>query len=387
MDFFLQFALRMQFREIIGQEKAKKAFLGLAKENRVPHALILKGQEGIGKLAFANAIAQYINCENPTETDSCGECASCSKVRKGIHPDVRFILPTVKTGDSKDTGSDDFFHLFREKFHAGSPYFSFKDWMVALNGENKQAEIRIHEIRELKRKISLKAFEAKYKVVVIWNAETIRVEAANAMLKVLEEPPDKTVMIMTVSDQTQLLTTINSRCQRLQMHRVKELVMQGWLQKNFQMDEDHAMQVASLADGSVTRAIELVNESDRSISDLYQNWLRICFKGDYEGIQQAVTAITKENKEYQKMFLGFGLQKLRDSLFFSFGLPEYAFATGEERDFQEKFSKYLQFNGIDELSRLMEDSLYYVSRNANSQLVFSVLSLRIHSLLTGKVLI
>jgi len=378
----------MQFSDIIGQEKAKKAFLSVAKENRLPHALILKGHEGIGKLAFANAIAQFINCENPTETDSCGVCASCSKIRKGIHPDVRFIFPTVKaTIDGKEATSDDYFAKFREKFHGGNHYFSFRDWMQTLDAENKQFEIRIHEIRELKRKVSLKAFEAKFKVVIIWNAETIRVEAANAMLKLLEEPPDKTIMIMTVTDQSQLLTTINSRCQRLQMHRVKEPVMQAWLQKNYKMDEDQALQVASLSDGSVTRAIELVNETERSISDLYQNWLRTCFKGEYEGIQGIVATITKENKEFQKIFLGFALQKLRDSLLYSFGLPDYAFATGSEREFQEKFSKYLQFNGIDELSRLMEDSLYYVSRNANSTLVFSVLSLRVHSLLTGKVLI
>lgn len=377
----------MQFKEIIGQKKAKESFFKMVKDGRVPHALILKGRPGIGKLAFGNAIAQFLNCENPSELDSCGVCGSCSKIRKGIHPDVRFILPIVSNKiEGRAPVSDDYFPQFRAQFFS-NPYLSFNNWVALLQGENKQVGIRINEIRDLKRKITLKAFEADYKVVIIWNAEKINTEAANAMLKLLEEPPEKTVIIMTVSDTSALLTTINSRCQRLQMHRVDDASMAAYLHKQHNIGEDRTYQIAQLADGSVATAEELIAESNRSLSEQYMHWLRICMKGEFGEIQDAIEQVSKENKEFQKLFLSYAIQKVRDSLLFSFQVDGLAAATAEERIFQEKFSKFIQLNGIDELSRLMEDSLYYISRNANSQMVLSVLSLRIHALLTGKVLI
>ncbi len=377
----------MQFKEIIGQKKAKDSFMRMVKENRVPHALILKGKPGIGKLAFANAIAQYVNCENPTETESCGQCSSCSKIKKGIHPDVRYVLPIISNKvDGKNPVSDDFFPQFREQFF-GHPYYSFNAWVAQMQGESKQVGIRINEIRELKRKISLKAFEGKYKVVIIWNAEKINNEAANAMLKLLEEPPERTMIIMTVSDTTGLLTTINSRCQRVQMHRIDEAALSAHLVAAHGLSQDRAMQIAQLAEGSVSEAEDMVQESNRSLSELYMQWLRTCHKGEFGEIQDLVEQVSKESKEFQKLFLSYALQKVRDSLLFSFHADHLSATTAEERDFQQKFSKFIQLNGIDELSRLLEDSLFYISRNASSPMVLSVLSLRIHSLLTGKVLI
>lgn len=377
----------MQFKEIIGQKKAKDSFLKMVSENRVPHALILKGKPGIGKLAFANAIAQFVNCEDPSETESCGKCSSCSKIRKGIHPDVRYILPIISNKvEGKNPVSDDFFPQFREQFIV-NPYYSFNTWVGQMQGENKQVGIRINEIRELKRKISLKAFEAKYKVVIIWNAEKINNEAANAMLKLLEEPPERTMIIMTVSDTSALLTTINSRCQRIQMHRIDDATLAAHLTAHHGLGGERALQIAQLAEGSVAVAEEMVEESNRSLSELYMLWLRTCHKGEFGEIQDVVEQVSKENKEFQKLFLSYALQKLRDSLLFSFNADHLSATTAEERDFQQKFSKFIQLNGIDEMGRLIEDSLYYISRNASSPMVLSVLSLRIHSLLTGKVLI
>lgn len=377
----------MQFKEIIGQQKAKGTFLRMAEEGRLAHALVLKGRPGIGKLAFATAIAQYINCEQPQKGDSCGQCSSCSKIAKGIHPDVRYILPIV-TGkqDGKPPVSDDFFPQFREQFFP-NPYYAFNEWVAQMDGENKQVGIRIHEIRELKRKITLKAFEGKYKVVIIWNAEKINVEAANAMLKLLEEPPEKTVIVMTVSDTSQLLSTINSRCQRIQMHRIDDKDLGAFLQNQHGLSEDHALQLAQLAEGDISRALELANETNRSVSELYMNWLRICMKGNYAEMQDWGDLVSKENKEFQKLFLSFALQKVRDSLLFSLGAAALSNASAEEKEFQTKFSKFVNMTSIEQLARLIEDSLFYIGRNANSQMVLSVLSLRMHSLFTGKVLI
>lgn len=377
----------MHFSDIIGQKKAKNAFFGMVKDNRVPHAMLLKGRPGVGKLAFATAIAQFMNCENPRETDSCGKCGSCTKIAKGIHPDVRYILPiTSNKVDGKSPLSDDYFPQFRSQFFQNL-YFSFTEWISLISAENKQVGIRVEEIRDMKRKITLKAFEGKYKVVVLWNAERINPQAANAMLKILEEPPERTIIIMTVSDTSNLLTTINSRCQRIQTHRIPDPDLAAYLSSHHDLPEDRATQIAQLADGSVAKAIELVNESNKSLSELYMHWLRTCLKGDYSEIQSWVEQISRENKEFQKLFMSYAMQKVRDSLLFAFHAESIAAATPEEEDFQRKFSKFINLNGIDELSRLLDDSLHYISRNANVQMVLSVLSLRIHALLTGKVLI
>ncbi|MEM0999443.1 MAG: hypothetical protein AAGN35_20465 [Bacteroidota bacterium] len=377
----------MQFKNIIGQAKAKSTFLGMVQDGRVPHAMLLKGRPGIGKPAFATAIAQYLNCDSPVSDDSCGRCANCIKIAKGIHPDVRYILPiTSNKVEGRKPLSDDFFPKFREHFFA-NPYFSFNQWISLIAGENKQVGIRVEEIRDMKRKVTLKAFEGKYKVVVLWNAELVNIQAANAMLKVLEEPPDRTIIIMTVSDTTQLLTTINSRCQRIQLHRVPDAEMVRYLGRHHNLGEDRAAQIAQLADGSVARAIELINESNKSLSELYMNWLRTCLRGNFADIHAWVELICKENKEFQKLFMSYAVQKVRDSLLFSFNAHQIAAATEDELEFQRKFSRFIQLNGIEELSRLLDDSLYYISRNANVQMVLSVLSLRIHALLTGKVLI
>ncbi len=377
----------MKFDEIIGQDRAKEIIRGMVAKQRLPHAIILNGSPGIGKLAFANSVAQFINCENLSGVDSCGICASCIKIRKGIHPDVMFVLPTVSApGIGSKTVTDDFFPLFREHFFE-KPYFSMSSWISLMQGENKQLGIRINEIRELKRKMQLKAFEATFKVVIIWNAEKVNREASNAMLKLLEEPPVNTVMIMTVSDTNQLLTTINSRCQRVRLQRIPDQVMQTYLMREYGLTYDRAQQVAQLAEGSVTKAVELVNESNKSFSELYMHWMRISMKGKFPLIQGWVEGVTKENKEFQKLFLSYAIQKVRDSLLFAFDSPQLSGSTEAEVEFQKKFSRYIQLNGIDKLARMIEDGLHFISRNANSQMVLTVLSLRIHSILNGKVLI
>jgi len=210
----------VQFQELIGQADSGQRVREALQHNRLAHAIMLTGPAGVGKLAFANAIAQYVNCLNPTENDSCGKCSSCIKIRKAIHPDLRFVLPIIsKTEGGKRYLTQDYFAQFRAPF-VEDPYFSFSQWQQTLGGESKQLFISVNEIRELKRNVFLKAFEAKYKVVIVWQAELINREGANAFLKLLEEPPDKTLIIMTCSDPTRLLTTINSRCQRIPLHRI-----------------------------------------------------------------------------------------------------------------------------------------------------------------------
>ncbi len=373
----------MPFKDIIGQEQAIHTLRDAIAKERLAHALLLTGPSGVGKLALAQALAQYVNCLNPQDGDSCGRCANCIKISKAIHPDIRFILPIIaKTEGGKRYLSNDYFHLFREPF-VEDPYFTFSQWQQTLGGDNKQLFISVHEIRELKRGIYLKAFEAPFKVVIVWNAERIRNEGANAFLKLLEEPPDRTLILMTCSDPSQLLTTINSRCQRIQLRRLTSPEIEQYLINKRGLEPALAQELSSISEGSIGNAVEFLSENSQAISSTYIDWLRAVYLGDYQKIQDQVAKIQKESKEYQKLFLAAGVKKLRDSLLYHLGSPQLALATEQEKAFQEKFSQLVTVDKVDRMAELMEQARLHLAGNANPQMNLISLSLRLHAALRG----
>ncbi|WNJ15994.1 DNA polymerase III subunit delta' [Pontibacter sp. G13] len=371
----------MKFSDIIGQAEAKQKILDSIHNDRLAHALLLTGPEGVGQMAMAHAIAQYVNCHNPSETDSCGKCPSCLKIQKGVHPDFKYVLPIIsKTTGGKRQLTADFFDGFREHFFQ-DPYYPFGSWQAHLGGDNKQLFISVHEIRELKKGIYLKSFEANYKVVIIWNAERINVEGANAFLKLLEEPPERTLILMTCSDPGKLLTTINSRCQRIQMGRLSPMEVQHYLVQYKGMEAVSAQEIASIAEGSIGNASEYLNDHQSAIREIYTEWLRAAFVGDFQKIQAQVERIIKESKEFQKLFLKISIKKMRDSLLFHLGTTKLALVTREERAFQEKFATYVDLDKVDRITAEMESSLRKISGNAQAKMVLTALSLRTHSIL------
>lgn len=371
----------MRFADLIGQEKVKDTIRESVAQDRLAHALMLVGPQGVGKLGMATAIAQYVNCLNPEDGDSCGKCSNCTKIAKGIHPDMHYVLPIIaKTEGGKRYLTADFFEPFRERFFQ-DPYLPFAEWKRALDGENKQLFVSVHEIRELKRKISLKAFEAPYKIIIIWNAESIRTEGANAFLKLLEEPPERTLILMTCSDSSQLLTTINSRVQRLRLSRISKEEIQQYLIRKHEIEEEEAEELAAIAEGSPANANEYLSDSSKLMSNLYIEWLRAAYLGQYDKIQERIEPITKENKEFQKMFLMVALKKLRDSLLFHLETKDLALSTRAELEFQQKFSKLMTAEKVLKIASHLEESHKNLSGNANSQMVFTALSLRVHGIL------
>ena len=374
----------MQFSEIIGQQAAKSRIIDAIANGRLAHALLLTGPSGIGKLAMAHAIAQYVNCLNPQDGDSCGQCSQCKKIRKGIHPDLRYVLPIIsKTEGGKRYLTEDYFSTFREHFFQ-DPYYSFAEWQRSLGGENKQLFISVHEIRALKRKIFLKAFEATYKVVIVWNAERINREGANAFLKLLEEPPDRTLIIMSCSDPSLLLTTINSRCQRIPLERIPSQEIEHYLVEKREIEPAYAEELALISEGSIGNAKEFLTDNSQAMSEVYINWLRASYAGQYDKIQQQIEKIFKENKEYQKLFLQVSIKKMRDSLLYQLGAKELALSTQAEKEFQQKFSPLINADKVERIAGEMEQSRRNLTGNANAHMVFTALSLRIHSILRSQ---
>ncbi|MCS7074392.1 MAG: DNA polymerase III subunit delta', partial [Bacteroidia bacterium] len=340
----------MNFEDVIGQSKAAQQIIQAVQTGRLSHALLVRGIPGVGKLAFAQAIAQYVNCTQQQPNGACGHCESCLKIQKGIHPDVHYVFPIFSQKlNGREQVSDDFISLFRTKFF-NQPYFTLTEWVQCLDADNKQLGIHISEIRHLKRKLALKSFEGKYKVTIFWYAEKMNQEAANAFLKLLEEPPDNTLIIMTVADSTQLLPTITSRCQSINLSRIPHDIITNYLIREYEVDPVHANEISILADGSVAAAIEMLSHTNESMSDIFRSWIRTCYEGNLSMIQEISEKLASRPREFQKLFLSYTVQKIRDSLFLAEELSGWTITTEKEKEFLIKFSKFINRHGVEKIA-------------------------------------
>ena len=221
----------MFFKDVIGQEEAKQCLIREAKEGKIAHARLFCGPEGIGKLPLAIAFARYLSCNNPGENDACGLCPSCVKFNKLAHPDLHFVFPVIKK-KAKDTVSDDFILEWRELL-SHTPYFNLNIWLEEMGAENQQAQIYVKESDEIIRKLSLKSSQGGYKIMIIWLPEKMNVECSNKLLKLLEEPPSQTIFLLISEEPDLLLTTIQSRTQRLTLYGIsKKMVWLGGSSKS-----------------------------------------------------------------------------------------------------------------------------------------------------------
>lgn len=370
----------MQFQSIVGQTHAKSRLIQMVKTDRLPHALLLYGSEGVGKLALATALAQYINCDNPSENDSCGVCVSCKQTMQLMHPDIHYLLPLAGSEKELSDKAAEIFEKFRGSF-LESPYYSLGQWQLELGGKNTQLRIKVEDIREAKRQIMLTSVMGKYKVWIVWGVEKMNESAANAFLKVLEEPPEKTLMIMTTSDPSQLLATINSRCQRLFIDRLTPTDIAHFLQAHNGLSQAQAENIAHIAEGSMRVAVSYLEENNQTLQQLYESWLRKIYIGNYAEITKELEPLIGASREYQKAFILLAIKKLRISLLFRLDLASIAPVTEEEKGFHQKFSQLLTPEKVGMMVAELEKSLRYLAGNANQQMVFISLSLRLHAML------
>ncbi|MFK7970913.1 MAG: DNA polymerase III subunit delta' [Bacteroidia bacterium] len=371
----------MKFSDIIGQQGLKVRLKDAISRGRLPHALLLTGPEGVGQLPLALALAQYVNCENPQDDDACGNCASCKMIAKGAHPDLHFVLPVISSrAGGKPVLTDAYLDSFREHF-LQNPYLSYEQWQEALDSANKQLFISVHEMRNLKRNLMLKAFGAKYKIAIVWHAEHIRTEGANAFLKLLEEPPDRTLLLMTCTDPSLLLPTITSRCQRLQMERISNDEIKQYLKDDRAIPDARAAELAAISEGSLGNALNFLGESNQAMQQMYADWLRAIYTGRYDKIQTQLAPLLKGSKEFQKLFLQFAQKKIRDGLMFSLGVDELALSSEAERDFQQNFSRLLNADKVGRILVQLDESRKHLAGNAHAQMELTSLSLRLNHIL------
>lgn len=375
----------MQFSTIIGQESVKQQIVRSVADKRVPHAILLQGQEGSGHLSIAVAFAQYLNCENRLNNDSCGECSSCVKSRQLIHPDIHFTYPviSVKGGKSiQKPRSADFIEEWRKTF-TENPYLNIQDWIESLEAENKQGNISVEECHEIIRSLNFKSFESIYKIYIIWMPEFLK-DAGNVLLKSLEEPAANTIFILVANNQEQILNTILSRVQMMKVPRLKdeEIIFQLENKLGVSVKEAHA--IARQVDGNLNEALKLAKNSEDDNEKLYLLFLRICLKGSHEGktlIDFCEKVNTDLGRENMKGLLRYGLDLMREVFVLEHIGEAKARLTENEMKLALYMNQRLSFNSKEEIIKQLEESCFHLERNANPKILFMNLGIFLSHLL------
>mgnify|MGYP000220991561 CR=1 FL=1 len=373
----------MFLADIVGQKEVKDRLLKMVNENRLPHALLFTGVDGSGNLPTAVAFAQYLFCTKRQENDSCGVCPSCMKTSKLVHPDLHFVFPIAKSKDVKR--SNDVIGEFREAF-LETPYLTLNNWFDSLGAENKQPIIPVEESGHIIRELSYTSYEGLYKMMVIWQPEKMNTEAANKLLKVLEEPPEQTLFILVCNNPDALLSTIISRVQQIPFTRLQESEITDALMKKFGVNRDNATQASYLCDGNFNEAIKLLTQNDDQLSFLqhFQSFMRLALKFDCGKALAWIDDNAAQGREKQKQFLQYSLEIFRDCLMMNFGSKDLVRLGGNEKQFLEKFAPFINQRNYERLVEEFNGSYYYIERNANPKILFMDLLLKTNELINLK---
>jgi len=378
----------MLFSEVIGQEAVKQKLISSCREGRVSHALLFFGPIGSGVFPLANAFAQYLTCENPGLEDSCGVCSGCKKNAKMVHPDVHYVYPVMTSKKFKEPKSADYVGPWRETAIA-NPYLDYNDWVdVIAESETKQASIMKEEVVEIIHKINLKAFEAPYKVVIIWLPERMNVTVGNKLLKSFEEPPDKTIFILASEQRDALLQTILSRTQLLKVGRLKDDEVKNGLIRQYQLTEEKAKEITRYADGNYRMAMELASkeQGEGSHEQDFINWMRLCFNPSktMAGLIGWVEGMASSSRDQQKHFLFSAIQVVRECLMMNVSGGEMVKLDPQQQEILALFKPFINKKNVDSFVSELNKAHFHVERNANPKILFLDLSLKISKILQIK---
>lgn len=368
----------MRFSQIIGLQAIKSTLIQAVENGHLAHAQLFLGKEGYAHLPLALAYATYINCSNKQNGDSCGKCPSCVKYDKYIHPDLHFVFPTASTKkiSGKQAVSSAFMESWRKQL-LSNPYVSLSDWLAHVGASDKQANISKEESRHIVRSLSLRAFEAPYKVMLIWLPEYMHPSAANAILKILEEPPPKTLFFLVSNQSERLLTTILSRTQIIHVPPFSDEEMMELLQQEHQAVAAKAQLAARLAEGNYNEAVRLVSEVADNSADAFKQWMRRCFMLDFTAMIQQAEEFQRMGKEAQKGLLQYGLTTMRESLVSKSQALDLQRVSEQDAVFVQKFAQTLKPHQIPALVQELNQAQIHLERNANPKLLFLHLSLQI----------
>jgi len=383
----------MLFSEILGLTHLKKHLTGTADKGRIPHAQLFVGENGYGTLPMAIAYAQYILCQNSSSENHNGKEACNIKFNKLSHPDLHFAYPVITGKDKiRHPKSTDFISEWRS-FFPDNHYGSLYDWYQHLGVKNQQGEIRVHDAADILKKLSLKSYEGGFKISIIWGADKMNTECANKLLKLIEEPPNKTLLILITENEEDIIQTIRSRCQVLHFPPLGEQVIADALVENENCPEPEALKIAHRSQGNYNEALRILNqdEDDLLFEKWFITWVRTAFKakGNKASIRELIAwseDIASVGRESQKRFLLYCQNFFRQALMQNYTKGKLTYLEPATENFQlEKFAPFVHGGNILEISEEIEKAIYHIERNVNAKLVLTDLSIKLTRLLHKKV--
>jgi len=389
---FLIYICSMLFSELLGQEHIKTYLTKSVEMGRIPHAQLFIGPEGCGTLAAAIAYAQYLLCGNSNGENLGGNDACNLKFKHFAHPDLHFIYPTVSTEDVKTKPKSIDFIKDWQEFLTENSYGSLFDWFKQLNVENKQGEIRVDDAQEILKTLALKSYEGGYKVMIIWMADKLNIAASNKILKILEEPLEKTVFILISENEEDIIQTIRSRCQVLHFNGIPEKIIAEELVHRKGLDIKTATKIAHQAQGNFNFALKLLSDDNEELpfEQWFVLWVRAAFraKGNAAAIQDLILwseEIAKLGRETQKKFLAYCTEMFRQALLLNYQATSLVYIEPKVEKFKlENFAPFVNGNNIIEIYKELSDAIYHIERNGNAKIILTDLSIKLTRLIHKK---
>ncbi len=377
----------MFFKDVIGQDHIKKHLKSTTEKGRIPHAQMFVGKEGFGTLPMAIAYAQYLLCATSNNEDSCR--VKCEKL---THPDLHFAFPVTANDKVKKHPVSDLFLEDWRTYIKEQPYGSLYNWLQFIGVENKQGLMGVDEAENIVKSLQLKSYEGGFKVMIIWMAEKMNASASNKLLKLIEEPPEKTLFILCTENEEQIINTIKSRCQTIHFPALSEEEIAHSLIAKEKISESAAYKIAHQSEGNYNKALHLLlhDSSDAVFEQWFITWVRTAFraKGNATVVQQLVSwsdEISKSGRETQKRFLHYCLQFFRQALLLNYNSEEIVFLETETAGFDlKKFAPFVHSGNVLEISNEISSAIYHIERNGNPKIILLDLSIKLTRLLHTK---
>lgn len=372
----------MYFHDIIGQDDLKARLMETARRGVVPHAQLFSGRNGAGTFPLALAYARYLNCTERTETDACGHCRSCLQFNELAHPDLHFVFPIVSDKKRKKTVCDDYLDEWRTLLRQ-RVYFDLDMWLDQMETSGKQALIYAEESDQIIRKTTLRIYEAEYRVLLVWMPERMNAACANKLLKLIEEPPARTVILMVTDTPAGILGTILSRAQRLDVRPIESDDLAHALEQRHHLTADEARRIAHLSHGDLLTAERIMgnDERERLFLDFFKRIMRNAWKRDVREMKRTADELAALSREQQRAFLTFAQHMVRENFIRRFHSDDLNYLRPDEAEFSIRFSRFVNERNVFDFTNELAEAERHIAQNGNSKMIFFDLSLRITVLL------
>ncbi|MFO7868798.1 MAG: DNA polymerase III subunit delta [Bacteroidales bacterium] len=373
----------MLFKEVIGQNQIKEDLLSSVHNNRISHAQLFCGPEGSGNLPLALAYAQYINCTNKQENDACGNCPSCIKFNKLAHPDLHFVFPVatnkkIKKHPVSDNFIEEWRHAVREQ-----PYLNLNYWYNYIEINKGQGSIQNEESSQILKKLQLKTYESEYKIMIIWMAEKMNVTCANKLLKIFEEPPEKTLFLLLAENTDSMLQTILSRTQIRYIPKIDKQSLSEKLSNDYNLEQTDLQAIVHNANGNYLKANRLAQSEDenKEFFTFFTQLMRLSFAKNLVEATKLSDTLAEYSREKQKSFIQYSLNIIRENFILNQQQNDIVYLYKQERDFSEKFHIYIHERNIAPITKELNEVYFHIERNGNAKIIFFDLIIKLMILL------